>query len=125
MIRNMLAVLAAPIVWGLIGLPVNQLIFLLFPEAAAGQFNGPVLWLSLLASWGYSTVAGASARAIGSADFDVRGVYASVALLVVGLIMQGASWTLVPVWYHVAFLVSLMPFCMLGAKLVTRRRASL
>ena len=37
-------------------------------------------------------------------------------LLLTGIVVQIASWTLYPVWYHVLFLLSIVPAALIGAK---------
>ena len=41
----------------------------------------------------------------------------AVLLLVTGVGVQAAAWTLMPVWYHLVFLGLLVPGCLLGARL--------
>ena len=41
----------------------------------------------------------------------------AVLLLVTGVGVQAAVWTLMPVWYHLVFLGLLVPSCLLGAGL--------
>ena len=38
-------------------------------------------------------------------------------LLAVGIFFQSQYWHLMPLWYHLAFLASLVPMCFVGARL--------
>lgn len=40
-----------------------------------------------------------------------------VLLLVVGIVVQASYWNVLPVWWHLCFLVSILPFTLLGARL--------
>ncbi|CAN5309298.1 hypothetical protein BH20ACI1_BH20ACI1_16930 [soil metagenome] len=42
-----------------------------------------------------------------------------IVLLVVGLSVQIGSWNLLPIWYHLTFLILLIPMTLLGGKLKT------
>ena len=41
----------------------------------------------------------------------------AVLLVATGVGVQASVWTLMPVWYHLAFLGLLVPGCLLGARL--------
>ena len=58
MTKNIIAVIAAPLIWGLIMLPGNQIIFQFFPEALQGQLSSAYLFSALIASFFYSAIAG-------------------------------------------------------------------
>jgi hypothetical protein len=45
------------------------------------------------------------------------GLAAGALLLVVGIAVQVSYWDALPVWWHLAFLVSIVPFTLLGARL--------
>ena len=120
--RNILAVVMAPVVWGLVGVPVNQLILSLFPETDSGNFSTTVLVVSAVASFVYSIVSGAVAALIAQPQFTKIGVYGGLAVLLVGLGVQIGNWSFFPVWYHLVFLAALVPFCLLGAWFVQSRR---
>ena len=44
----------------------------------------------------------------------------AVALLLTGLGVEISSWAIAPAWYHIVFLVMLLPATCSGARLVTR-----
>jgi len=123
MVRNIVATLAAPLVWGLVGLPLNQLILALFPSDTPQSLSTAYLLCSLLASFVYSLLAGAAAARVAHAEAERTGLFAGLAVLAVGLGVQIGNWTLFPVWYHLIFLVALMPGCQFGARLIQSRRS--
>ena len=47
----------------------------------------------------------------------VRATALGVVLLAVGIAVQAGSWELLPVWYHLTFLVALLPAAVLGGRL--------
>ena len=122
MLRNIIAIVAAPIVWGLVGVPVNQVILSFFPATTGGDFSNTILVVTLVASFAYSIIAGAAAVLIARPGAARMGLYAGLAVLLVGLGVQLGSWATFPLWYHLVFLIALPPFCMLGASLGGQRR---
>ena len=60
--RLILAIIAAPLVWGLVMLPCNLLLLSMYPEAAqTPPYPTSYLLLALILSCGYSLFAGFSA----------------------------------------------------------------
>jgi len=112
--RSVLAVLAAPVVWGLVMLPVDFLLQLVFPDAHVA-LPTTYLIVNLIASVGYSVVAGAVSAWIAGRRAVAHGVGAGLALFAVGLMVQLPAWDLLPIWYHLGFLVMLVPACVAGA----------
>lgn len=122
MSKNIIAVIAAPLIWGLVMFPGNQIILQFFPEAGSGQITETYLFAALIASFFYSVVAGAGAAAIARPEFEHIGLSAGIAVLAVGALIQWSYWELFPQWYHLAFLFWLIPLCMVGANVVRGRR---
>jgi hypothetical protein len=123
MAKNIIAIVLAPILWGIVGVPANQFIMMLFPAAGQGLYSNGYLFTALIASFFYSAIAGATAAWIAEPDFKHIGLYAGIAVLTVGAGVQAASWDTLPVWYHLAFLFWLVPLCMIGANIVNIGRA--
>ncbi len=124
MTKNIIAIIAAPIVWGLLGVPSNQVIMSYFPEVDSGQLTNGYLFGTLIASFFYSAIAGAVAAWIAQPNFERIGLYAGIAVLVVGAGVQASYWDQMPQWFHMAFLFWLIPLCMVGANVVRGRRAT-
>lgn len=83
-----------------------------FPPAAQPTGTLPLLFILALRT-GYSLVAGALAGWIGRAR--KVSMIAAAALLITGIIVQVANWQLGPAWYHLLFLILIVPAAMLGA----------
>lgn len=87
----------------------------LIPRASGVRVEG---WVSLTALLVLSVVAslggGYMARTI--AKTGLAPVILGVLLLLTGIAVQWGSRDLMPVWYHVVFLVLLMPLTLLGAR---------
>lgn len=123
MTRNILAVIAGSVSW-----TVLWLTFMAFLKSA-GQLpaepTAPVertssLLMLLVASIVFSIVAGYVAALI-PRGATYGPVIALCALqLTLGVFFQLQSWKLMPVWYHLAFLLLLTPATLLGAALRLR-----
>jgi sugar phosphate permease len=72
---------------------------------------------SLLAGWVTALVDARRWRAL-------AGVQAAV-LLAVGIVVEVSAWELVPAWYHVVFLLLLVPCTLFGARLRARSASPL
>lgn len=114
--RLILGVVATPLIWGMLSVPINLGI-----AAVSGQIEPPYttgyLLLILVLSFGYSLIAGYCAAWIAASNELKLSLGAGVALLLVGLLFQSSAWDTIPLWYHLIFLVMLIPMCMLGARL--------
>jgi uncharacterized membrane protein (DUF485 family) len=44
-------------------------------------------------------------------------------LLIFGILIQSVYWNYMPLWYHIPFLLMLIPMTILGGKVRTRRRS--
>ena len=53
----------------------------------------------------------------------LMGMSPGLAMLLTGLCVQIGAWSMMPVWYHLPFLVLLVPVTLLGASLVKPKRA--
>ena len=121
MVRLILGALAAPVLWGALSVPVNLLLGALYGASVAlPPYPTSYLLLSLALSFGYSLFAGWGAARIARTGALKIGVAAGSALLVVGVLVQAGVWDAIPLWWHVVFLVMLMPMCILGARLSGR-----
>ena len=121
MVRNVLAVLLAPIIWGLLNFAGNSVLLSWYPEVANGTTPLGYLLLALLFAQIYSLASGLASAMTAQAEFNRIGLYAGIALFIVGLSMQIAFWNALPVWYHLVFLALLIPVCMAGASFVKRQ----
>lgn len=124
MMRAFLAVILGYAAWTALWLGGNGLLFGRAAEVvgagerytAVGPLSGAI-GLSLVCS----LVAGLIADKLAGAARPVL-VLAGL-LLLTGLGVQASAWDLMPVWYHLLFLVLLIPATCLGGSLGSRRRA--
>ena len=116
--RTAIAVLAGAVLWAVLWIAGGQGVAMLFPEAAvAGQpvTHAGVLWGLIVYSVVLSVLAGYTTAAVGNSMRGVR-VLAGVQLLL-GIMFEAMSWSLTPVWYHLVFLLLLVPAVLYGGRL--------
>lgn len=126
MLRIILAIVLAPVFWGIIMFPLNQLIFLVYPEMASGTPLPPIgyLLMALGASILCSLFAGyCSAHTAGTSASKV-GLGAGLLILAVGIFVEIQYWDQLPLWYHLTFLVMLLPATIFGTRLQTKTAAT-
>ena len=117
--RMIMAVVAGAVLWAVLWLGGNQAAMAAFPDAlqpetpitSAGVLLGLILYggvlLSLLAGWTTGRIAGA-----------MKPVWVLAGLqLLFGIIAEVSYWSLTPVWYHVVFLVLIVPMTVMGGRM--------
>jgi hypothetical protein len=120
MLRDILAIAAGFGLWSVLWLGGNQLVTRLFPGALGsdGSTSHTGLLVTLI---GLSLVASAAAgyvtNAISLNPGNLPQIILGVVLLLVGIMVQRQSWALLPLWYHLVFLVMLIPAVLFGATL--------
>lgn len=120
--RLVLGIIAAPLLWGLVSVPINLALAGFYGEAAsAPPFPTSYLVVALLLSVGYGLFSGYGAAWIAGTSELRLGLGAGIALLAVGLAVQLSAWEVLPVWWHLIFLGMLIPVCMTGARLRRQR----
>ena len=123
--RAVLAVVAGAVVWAVLWVGGTQAAGAAFPSVLpagqpvsdAGVLLGLIAYsvaLSMLA--GYVTASIASTR-------PMPAVWALAVLqLVLGIGFEVSAWNLTPVWYHVVFLLLIVPATVYGGRLRARRQ---
>lgn len=115
-----LGVIAGFVVWTILWLIVSPLVSLIAPELMpSADFSViPVAFLLivLLASVICSIAAGFTAVSV-SKELPKTTLYLGAALLLVGILVEFSNWNLLPVWYHLMFLILLIPMTIFGGKL--------
>lgn len=122
--RSLSAVAAGFVVWSLLWIGGTMAVSRIVPD----YFNSEVLsespgvlllllGLSVLAS----VLAGHVTAAIAGFEEIKHATSLSAALMVVGIYVQTASWSGLPVWYHVSFAAFLVPGALLGARIRIER----
>ena len=105
--------------------PGNQLVFMVFPEAVDGSVTPfGYLVMALAFSVFYSLFAGFCSAMVAGINSTRLGVSSGFALLAVGLAVQISYWDALPIWYHLIFLASIVPFTVIGSRLFRVPRTS-
>jgi len=117
---NILAVVAGFILWSVLWLGGNPVLARFFPGAVGADgavrhsgFLLALLVLSVVASLVAGYLAATIAPAEGKAPVWILGGL----LLAVGIFFQSQSWALMPLWFHLPFLLLLIPMVIVGASL--------
>lgn len=123
--RSFLGILLGFILWTVLWLGGNFVIGMVFPEAFPkdGEFQVSER-NALLAMLALSVVCslGAGCAAARRAGRGARAVSILAGLLLaVGAAVEVASWKVMPVWYHAAFLALLVPMTLLGGLFAPKR----
>ena len=116
--RAILAVVVGYVGWTVLWLGGNAAIRAVWPDAIPAE--GPItatwpLLLTLALSVVCSLVAGGSAATLAHGR---RGpvLVMALLLLVTGLGVQASVWTRMPLWFHLPFLILIVPMCLVGGR---------
>ena len=131
MLRIILGVIAGFIVWSIVWVGMDALLSAVSPDWFGKNLNefqnaverhedfmtpvsvsGYLIFQSILCS----LLAGLTAATI--AGRNQKTTFAlGVLLLITGIFIEAAYWNYFPVWYHISFLLLLIPATMLGGRL--------
>jgi hypothetical protein len=118
--RAILGVIVGYAVWTALWLAGNAVFFgaVAEPVASGNAFIavGPLVCLIAL-SVVCSIGAGLSAAAIARDRANVVVLASSMLLLLTGIAVQIGVWRLMPIWYHLTFLLLIVPVCVVGGRL--------
>ena len=121
MIRAILGVLAGYAAWTALWLGGNALFFgeasRVIGEGRAYTVAVPLLGVIVL-SIVCSIVAGVTTAKIAAARAGGAVVVMAGLLLLTGIAVQFGVWALMPVWYHLVFLVLIVPVVLIGGRFV-------
>lgn len=138
MVRIILGVIAGFIVWSIVWVGSDEILQTLSPawfgsyshSAETAMVNGTefvpdstIALISLLRSFLTSIIAGLVAALV-AAENRRSTVILGIVLLVVGLAVEIFTWRLAPAWYHILFLLFLIPMTAAGGKLRPTRTAA-
>jgi len=110
--RSILAVLAGAGVWAVLWLGLNQGLLAFAPDTfAPGEpiTSGVALLGVWLSSVVFSVFAGWVTGIVARGQEVTAATILGVLQLGLGIFFQAQSWDLMPLWYHLLFLVCLMP----------------
>ncbi|MBX3359195.1 MAG: hypothetical protein KF745_12300 [Phycisphaeraceae bacterium] len=124
MLRATLGVVIGYAAWTVLWLVGNHFLFAEAAAAVSGRQERYEATLPLVALLGQSVVCSLVGGILCGAIARGRAVAAAlclgVALVGTGIGVQASVWSLMPAWYHVAFIVLLLPVTVLGAAFVRR-----
>jgi len=113
------ACIVAVIVWFVVATAIHRLMIVTWPAYAAAtpllDFTLPMKIARLALGAASTVLAGATARRLSSAPW--LPFVLGCALLALFLPEHYMLWNRLPVWYHLTFLLSLLPLTLLGARL--------
>lgn len=128
MVRLIIAVVVGFIFWTVLFLGNNALISTAFPQFfnrdGSTDSNG-MLVLILVLSVVFSLLSGWVAGRIAQVRAMGAGIVLGLLLLAVGIFVQMQYWHLMPLWYHLSFLILLLPATVMGARLTKPKPALL
>ena len=121
MLKLILGVIAGFIVWSLIFVGGEAVVRAIVPGAVApadATYVGSIgiLLGYLMRSIIASVLAGFTAALIAGENAKST-LILGVVLLAVGSMVQVGAWNMLPAWYHIVFLVLLIPMTIVGGKL--------
>ncbi|NJM52520.1 MAG: hypothetical protein HC846_03445 [Blastocatellia bacterium] len=80
------------------------------------EINSTILFLTLIKSFICSIISGLVAAMLAKENTKST-LLLGVLLLAFGIFIQSTLWSYLPLWYHIPFLVLLIPMTFLGGKL--------
>ena len=121
--RSILACLAGLLTWMIVVSVINRVLRLSLPDYTAAertlQFTLGIKWARLLMAIVTSMVAGAVTRWTSPSSRWAPLIVGSV-VLAIFLPVHIAIWSRLPAWYHLTFLLTIIPAVLLGALLPAR-----
>ena len=117
MIRNILAVIAGSAAWTVLWLGLNAVLraAALLPADTTKRVDAAPPLLALeVGSVVFSIIAGYVTAAIASGGSYTPLLVLCGLQLAMGIFFQAQAWQLMPLWYHIPFLVLLVPATLLG-----------
>ena len=126
--RSILACLAGLLTWIVVVTLINRVLRLSLPNYIAAeqtlQFTLGMKWARLLMAIVTSLVAGAATRWISPSNRWAPLIVGSV-VLAMFVPAHVALWSKFPVWYHLTFLLTIIPAVLVGALLPPRQNKDL
>ena len=125
MLRIILGVVAGFIVWSILWVGVDaglRAVWISYDESVkAMTFSSSMLIVPLILSAIVSIVSGFVAALIAKEN-SKSPLILGIVLLIVGIFVQMGVWDKIPLWYHLAFWILLIPMTVLGGKLRAEKR---
>ncbi len=124
MLRIFLGVTVGFVVWSILWVGVDAIlraVWTSYDESVkAMTFSSSMLIVPLVLSAVVSIISGFAAALI-SRENSKSSLILGILLLIVGIFVQISVWDKIPLWYHLTFLILLIPMTILGGKLRTEK----
>jgi hypothetical protein len=117
--KQVLGVVAGFVLWSILWLSLNQLLLvlgLMTPPTTEPIADAKPLLMLIVGSALISLLSGYVAARIAGAAWGLAAAVLGVLLLLTGIFVQIKLWYLIPLWYHLTFLLLLVPMTFLGAR---------
>jgi hypothetical protein len=118
--KQIFGVVAGFILWSVLWLSLNQLLLILgvmSPNVTEPFTEAKPLLVLLAGSVLISLLSGYVTARITGCPWALPAVALGVLLLATGAFVQLKLWYLIPLWYHLSFLLLLIPVTLLGARI--------
>jgi hypothetical protein len=118
--KQVLAVIVGFILWSVLWLGLNQLLLMLgvlTPGMTEPMADAKPLLVLLTGSIVISLLSGWVTARIAGFPWALPATALGVLLLFTGIFVQIKLWYLIPLWYHLAFLLLLIPMTLAGARM--------
>ena len=120
MLKKLTGVVVGFLVWSVLWIGSEFVVTAVAPGIAPGEDLSNVttvyLALKLILSVVFSIASGYLAATVSGENSKSPKVL-GIVLLAVGIGVQVSIWTLLPVWYHISFLVLLLPATVFGGRI--------
>lgn len=124
--RTILSIIAGFIVWSVIWVTADAVLrtaWTSYDESIKGMtFNSVMLIIPLVLSVTASIISG-YVTAVTARENTRSTLILGIVLFIVGLLVQISVWDKIPLWYHLAFLILLIPATVFGGKLNSKNKA--
>lgn len=131
MIRIILGVVAGFIAWSILWVGSDQVLMSIWPDwygahqqafglamenGSAFNADTTILIMHIIRAAIVSIMSGFIAAVVAGENRKAP-LSLAVVLLIVGVIVEGFAWSFAPVWYHLLFLIILVPMTLLGGRM--------
>ncbi len=127
MLRSVLSVVAGTVVWTMLWFAFHAVAAKIYPLEYDGKsrIEDVSLLLSMLVySVVISIIAGYVAAFLAKQKEMQHALALGLLQLALGVFFQAQSWSLLPLWYHLAFLALLIPANLFGGRLRAQQKAT-
>ena len=118
--RSFLSVLAGAVVWAALWLTASMTL----QAAMPGSFRPDgstdsvgILLLIFVLACGFHVLAGYLTAAIARRREIAHALALGILQLTIGIGVQIGYWEVMPLWYHLIFLVAIVPSCLIGGRI--------